>query len=94
LRSRYGTFTTFDVPGSMYQTVPNAINPAGTITGYFQGASGLHGFVRANDGTFTTFDPPGSSYTIANGINPAGVITGWYVDSSFLGYGFLRIPIL
>jgi predicted membrane protein len=93
LRSRYGTFTTFDVPGSMYQTVPNAINPAGTITGYFQGASGLHGFVRANDGTFTTFDPPGSSYTFANGINPAGVITGWYVDSSFLGYGFLRIPI-
>ena len=97
LRSRYGTFTTFDVPGSMYQTVPSAIDPAGTITGYFQEASGLHGFVRANDGTFTTFDPPGSeepySFTIANGINPAGVITGWYIDPSFIGYGFLRIPI-
>jgi predicted membrane protein len=98
LRSRDGTLTTFDVPGSMDQTEPTAIDPAGTITGYFQEASGLHGFVRANDGTFTTFDPPGSeepsSLTIANGINPAGVITGWYIDPSFIGHGFLRIPIL
>jgi hypothetical protein len=96
-RSRYGTLTTFDVPGSMDQTVPSAIDPAGTITGYFQGTSGLHGFVRTNDGTFTTFDPPGSeepdSETIANGINPAGVITGWYIDPSFIGHGFLRIPV-
>jgi len=36
LRSRDGTLTTFDVPGSMDQTVPGAIDPAGTITGYFQ----------------------------------------------------------
>jgi hypothetical protein len=98
LRSSDGTLTTFDVPGAIDQTVPSAIDPAGTITGYFQGTSGLHGFVRANDGTFTTFDPPGSeepdSETIANGINPAGVITGWYIDPSFIGHGFLRIPIL
>jgi hypothetical protein len=98
LRSRYGTITTFDVPGSMGQTVPTAIDPAGTITGYFEEAKGFHGFVRANDGTFTTFDPPGSeephSETLSYGINPAGVITGWYIDPSFLGHGFLRIPIL
>jgi hypothetical protein len=98
LRSREGAITTFDVPGSNGETQPGAIDPAGAITGNFQAVSGgLHGFVRASDGTFTTFDPPGSaepgSYTFANGINPAGVVTGWYIDPSFIGYGFLRIPI-
>jgi hypothetical protein len=98
LRSRDGTLTTFDAPGSNGQTDPAAIDPAGTITGSFSDASGFHGFVRANDGTFTTFDPPGSAepaaFTFANGINSAGVITGWYIDPSFIGHGFLRIPIL
>jgi predicted membrane protein len=99
LRSTDGTFTNFDVPGSNGETEPGAIDPAGTITGIFQStAGGQHGFVRANDGTFTTFDPPGSAepsaYTFANGINGAGVITGWYIDPSFIGHGFLRIPIL
>ncbi|MGA2371622.1 MAG: hypothetical protein ABSG11_13240 [Candidatus Korobacteraceae bacterium] len=98
LRSRHGTFTTFDAPGSTGQTLPSAINSAGAITGFFQEPSAFHGFVRANDGTFTTFDPPGSnepySDTQATGISPTGVITGWYVDPSFIGHGFLRIPIL
>lgn len=35
-----------------------------------------------------------NSDTMANGINAAGVITGWYIDPSFIGHGFLRIPIL
>lgn len=98
LRSREGAITTFDVPGSNGETEPSAIDPAGAITGNFLAVSGgLHGFVRAGDGTFTTFDPTGSaepsSYTFANGINPTGVSTGWYIDPSFIGHGFLRIPI-
>jgi hypothetical protein len=41
------TFTTFDVPGAVLGTVPTAINPAGTITGYYVDASFVsHGFIR------------------------------------------------
>ena len=94
-----GTFTTFDFPGST-STVPVGINPAGAITGYYQGAGGrTHGFLRAPDGTFTKFDVPGSICTPAlpvctqpSGINPAGAITGFYQDANFVSHGFLRAP--
>ena len=46
LRKRNGTFTTFAFPGTI-GTSPVAINPAGTITGYYQDAIGkIHGFLR------------------------------------------------
>src|SRR6516164_874060 len=65
-----GTFTIFDVPGAgtgfLEGTFPLGINPAGTITGYYQDADFLgHGFLRSPDGVITTFDPPGSIFTSA-----------------------------
>jgi hypothetical protein len=43
VRSRAGTYTTFDPPGSY--TYPTSINPAGAITGNYNG----HGFLRSPD---------------------------------------------
>lgn len=92
LRSRGGTFTTFDAPNSIFQTNAGAINPAGAITGDYQEASAIHGFLRAPDGTFTTIDPVDSVDTFPAAINPAGAITGSYDDASALGHGFLFLP--
>ena len=84
------TITTFDTPGSI-ATVGTSINPAGTITGYYQVGFTIHGFVRAVGGTITTFDAPGSVGTWAFSINPAGAITGFYVEN-FTAHGYLRAP--
>jgi hypothetical protein len=91
--AKAATIITFDFPGSG-GTEPVAINPAGTITGFYTDAMGItRGFLRAaRDGTLTTFDPLGSQATIANGINPAGAITGTFFDAGFTAHGFLRIP--
>src|SRR5579862_6481410 len=54
---------TFDATGAAPwgTTQPQAINPAGVITGfYFDENAVAHGFVRGTDGTFTTFDAPGA----------------------------------
>jgi hypothetical protein len=76
------------------RTVPQAINPAGVITGFYQqdqsGYFPPHGFLRASNGTIISFDPPGSFTTFAYAINPAGAITGSYADASSLYHGFLR----
>ena len=46
LRTRDGTITTYDPPGSV-GTFADSINPAGAITGSFTDASGtIHGFLR------------------------------------------------
>src|SRR6516164_6145448 len=61
LRSKQGTFTTFDVPGAK-RTSASAINPSGVISGNYIDANDVrHGFVRAKDGTITSFDPVGSA---------------------------------
>ena len=93
LWSRDGTFSTFNLPGSIY-TAPWAINCAGTITGYYWDGNTFvfHSFVRARDGNITTFDFPGSTATEAFGINSAGVITGAFYDASGVSHGFVRIP--
>ena len=47
LRARDGTVTDFDAPGAVNATLAFSINPAGAITGWYTGASGLaHGFLR------------------------------------------------
>jgi uncharacterized membrane protein len=77
LRTRNGTFTSFDPTGSTY-TVATGITPEMTITGWYQDTSGFaHGFLRAPNGNLTTFDYPGTSAgTSAFAINPAGTTTG------------------
>jgi hypothetical protein len=96
----------FDPPGSPIpsQTYPQAINPAGVITGYYYDAGGVpHGFLHTRNG-FPSFDPKGSLATLAGplgttlygskafGINPAGAITGYYYDAGGVPHCFLRSP--
>lgn len=84
------TITTFDVPNSTL-TYPTAVNSAGVVTGYYQDASGQHGFLRYADGTFATFDVPGSTSTHPTGISPAGHITG-YSDGPIISGGSIEDP--
>src|SRR5260221_2421636 len=84
------TFVSFDIPGSAY-IQPQAINPSGVITGWWQDASLSihHGFVRALDGTITPIDL--GSDTQPQAISPSGTIVGFYTDQ-FGTHGFVRAP--
>jgi hypothetical protein len=92
VRSRFGVFASFSVPGLL--CAPAAINPAGTITGFCGSpvSFGLHAYVRDRDGVLTQFAPAGSVSTEPTAINPNGAVTGFYQDASFAGHGFLRAP--
>lgn len=96
LRTRDGTITMFDAPGSAPGpgTFPTSISPAGEITGYYVYSAVFrpHGFLRTPDGTITTFDAPDSTSTVPTSINPDGVVAGWYGDLRTLEHGFLRAP--
>jgi hypothetical protein len=86
-----GAFITFDIPGAS-STFPTGINPAGTVTGYFRGAGGLHSFLRTSDGAITPFDPCSSCSSAAVGITPGGTIAGSYADTGGRVHGYLRAP--
>jgi hypothetical protein len=101
LRKPDGEFSTFDAatyPPCCIWTFPQAINPEGEITGYYNDGHNLNrGFLRARNGTITTFDAPGAGTglnqgTLAVGINPEGAITGYYTDATNVNHGFLRLP--
>jgi len=96
------TITTFDAPGAGtgpgQGTLPFAINPAGTVLGYYIDAGDArHGFLRTPNGAITTFDAPGAGTgpgqgTTAFSINPEGTAAGRYIDASDAFHGFLRTP--
>jgi hypothetical protein len=103
--SRTGSFSSFDLPDST-QVNPSAINPAGTIAGYYFDSSFLtHSFVRTPAGVVTVFDPPGSvcssnagTCSAAVGVSSGGDIAGWFSASTgdvdptiFHGY-LMRAP--
>ena len=101
VRSPEGKFTTFDspgadtAPGDFNGTFPNAINEAGTITGFYLDASGgSHGFVRSPEGAFTTFDVTGSitGTTTPNALNLEGAVVGFFVNQNGVFRPFLRQP--
>jgi hypothetical protein len=89
-----GTFITFDVPGAVNGTFPQAVNQIGVITGWYGDnvRSGFHGFVRSLLGTLATFDVPNAvGGTFPSAINDIGVIAGYYNDNVGLGaHGFVR----
>jgi hypothetical protein len=94
VRSRNGTFATFDPPGST-GTFSAGIDDEGRVTGYYFDSSGIgHGFVREANGRIISFDVPGNSNgqgTFPGYINPdRGVIVGQYVDAAGANHGFLR----
>jgi hypothetical protein len=77
----------FDAPGAVPGTYiqPQAINPAGVITGYYANpGNAAFGFVRDPNGTVTSFGQPG---TQPQAINPSGTIVGYYSSQ-----GFVRDP--
>ena len=96
---KHAKFILFDAPdagtGAGQGTVTFAINPVGTITGYYLDSSNVyHGFLRAKDGSITTIDAPGAGTgpgqgTVTNTINPAGAIAGYYCDGVTC-HGLLR----
>ena len=58
IRSATGQIQTFSIVNQLKIT-PEAINKAGTVTGYCADSSLMtHGFVRRPDGTISTFDNP------------------------------------
>src|SRR5438034_592858 len=99
------TITTFDAPGAGtgpgQGTLPFAINPAGTVLGYYIDAGDArHGFLRARDGAITTFDAPGAGTgpgqcTIGLSVdclNPSGAITAPSLDANNVIHAVLRAP--
>src|SRR5438874_1815850 len=74
-----GTFTEYDVPGSV-QTNLLSINDAGDFTG---------GFDPDGSGVFQAFVSVVGTFTSLNGINDRGFICGRYVDASGIAHGFL-----
>jgi len=101
VRSPGGKFTTFDspgadtTPGDFNGTLPNGINDAGAITGFYVDASGAsHGFLRSPEGAFTTFDVTGSiiGTTTPVALNLEGAIVGFSADQNDVFRPFLRRP--
>jgi hypothetical protein len=101
-RAQKPTIITIDAPGagtaSGQGTEANAINPAGTVTGWYLDANNTYySFLRTPNGKLITFSPPGAgsgTYQGSGGwgITPAGEITGDYVDVNCLEHGFIRGP--
>src|SRR5262249_5950189 len=67
-------------------TFATGINASGQIVGFYENATGRHGFLL-NGSTYTTLDDPlATNSTVATGINDLGQIVGYYSDS----FGFLH----
>jgi hypothetical protein len=92
--AQQSTFTTFDPPGSIVETIPTSMNPSGAITGWYFDGNIFHGFLRSRQGAFTILDFPGATGTSGASINPAGTITGYYWGASVppAFRGFVRSP--
>jgi uncharacterized membrane protein len=99
LRNTSGAITFVDVPNTGLplpgrpdppQTAIFGLNNQGQMVGYFEDATGIHGFLL-DQGTFTTIEVPEaaspSSATIVFDINDAGQLAGGY---ELTGYGYLR----
>jgi len=89
-----GTCITFQAPTSnnvsVFDTLPQAINDVGQITGYFADLTGWHGFLRNSNGKLAVFNSAvGDTFALA--INLSGEITGGYNSTSGF-HGFLRRP--
>src|SRR5438552_10870087 len=85
-----GTFTEYDVPGAVSDTVLG-INDPGDFTGGFDDGSGIfQGFVSVG-GTITSFSVPGAILTLAYEINNSNqLVVGYYIDSSGIPHGYYR----
>jgi hypothetical protein len=89
--------------GCVSQALPDSINAAGTIAGWYMNSCyntpGV--FTMSPDGIFSVFQPPGAlvASPVFNGTGPhsisidvAGDITGSYTDTAQVQHGFVRNP--
>jgi probable HAF family extracellular repeat protein len=84
-----GVFSTIDVPfAGATSTAAQGINRFGAIVGFYDDASGRHGFLFKN-GEFTSIVFPGSSVTTLEDINDKGQIVGLYVDGNATLHSFM-----
>ncbi len=86
-----GTFTEYDVPGSV-QTNLLSINDAGDFTGGFDpdGSGVFQAFVSVG-GTLTSFSVPDAASTFAYEINNSKHLTvGYFIDGSGILHGYFR----
>ena len=75
------TVTTLNVPGITGATGPTGISNTGTVVGYYNAGSTLHGFVYTS-GAYTLLDVPGSNSTVPVGVNILGQVVGYYTTSA------------
>lgn len=93
VRTSDGTITTFAAPNGAIETVPLAINNAGTIAGQVEaGDQTFHGFIRTPDGTLTPFDIDGAVDTYPVAINNKGAMAGSYKNAAGDIIGFFAKP--
>lgn len=104
VRDKDGGVIIFDAPGAgtgpFQGTRAYALNPSGTVTGWYIGADNVvHAYVRSNQGILTAFDAPDAgtgpypegTFPFSPGsINPEGAISGYYTDAMNVSHGFVR----
>jgi hypothetical protein len=87
------TIRRIDPLGSTH-TIPEAINDAGQIAGFYIDSAGLHGFLRQEDGRIVSFDGsspnPGPVSTVPTSINAKGEIAGYLLFVGFTQHSFVR----
>src|ERR1700743_3237322 len=96
IRSADGQYTIFDV-AKKSDTVPYAINGAGTVSGWYTPRSTRvpHGFVRQADGAVALFDAPGAGGLFGTEcflISDDGSAAGTFGDVGGVLHGFVRAP--
>jgi probable HAF family extracellular repeat protein len=94
VRSRSGTFTSFDPPGATGSEAA-VVSLLGVVVGSYDTASEptcstqCDGYLLAH-GNYTTITYPGSSFTFAGGANVWNTVVGIYVDSAGNGHGYIE----
>jgi len=86
-----GTFTQYDVPGTV-QTILLSINDAGAFSGGFvPDVSGIFQAFVSIGGTITSWSFPGALSTFAYEMNNSKqLVVGYYIDSSGVLHGYYR----
>ena len=83
-----GPSTWFRVPGAEY-TIPEDINNAGVVVGYYGTGASTGAFLRSPDGTLNLLAFPGAVTTWASGVNDYNQVVGSYRDSESRFHGFI-----
>src|SRR5215471_1192431 len=85
-----GTFTEYDVPGTL-QTNLLGINNPGDLTGAFDPGDGIFQAFIDRGGTITAYTVPGAAATLAYEINDNKKLTvGYYIDAAGVLHGQYR----